>query len=230
MDHKDENARIRDLLLLVDDDPLLRNVTSWSLASGSRLQPLEAATLAEARQLIARFAHDIRVTVLDYQLTDGCGLDLVPVLRNTCPRSQILVYTGYVHEASQRLLAHPSIGLIPKGRDPRYLQQAVSLSADLATTPPEEPTGSSVPLRVAGRALPNGWFLWELPRRVEWLMYTCNLTHKELDVALLVAKGHSNQEVANTLKVSEGAVKARLAKLYRKLDLGRRAHLELLFR
>jgi DNA-binding NarL/FixJ family response regulator len=51
------------------------------------------------------------------------------------------------------------------------------------------------------------------------------LTERERDVAVLVAQGHSNRHVAQTLYLSEKTVANTLTRVYAKLDVRSRAQL-----
>ena len=54
---------------------------------------------------------------------------------------------------------------------------------------------------------------------------TTQLTSSELRVAQLAATGGTNREIAEALFISPKTVEANLARVYRKLDIGRRAEL-----
>ena len=51
------------------------------------------------------------------------------------------------------------------------------------------------------------------------------LTPTEVEVARLVADGHTNREVADALFMSPGTVQANLKRIYRKLDVRSRTEL-----
>ena len=55
-----------------------------------------------------------------------------------------------------------------------------------------------------------------------------NLTSREREVALLVADGARNKEIAGLLRITEATVKAHLTAVFRKLELRDRLHLGLL--
>ncbi len=48
------------------------------------------------------------------------------------------------------------------------------------------------------------------------------ISKREYEVLQLLAQGHSNQEIAETLSVSANTVKSHLARLYKKLEVSRR--------
>lgn len=51
------------------------------------------------------------------------------------------------------------------------------------------------------------------------------LTEREIEIARLVTKGKSNQEIADTLFISEGTVKNYISKILKKLNIQRRTQL-----
>lgn len=51
---------------------------------------------------------------------------------------------------------------------------------------------------------------------------TLGISGRELEVLALLADGRSNKEIAGRLEVSPNTVKTHLAKLYEKLEVGRR--------
>lgn len=50
------------------------------------------------------------------------------------------------------------------------------------------------------------------------------LSERELDVLQLIAQGRTNKEIAATLTIAIGTVKAHTASIYRKLDVNNRTH------
>jgi two-component system KDP operon response regulator KdpE len=93
-------------ILAVDDDPAIRSLIRAILARADDLAlrgavVLEAATLAEARRLLA--SETINLLLLDVHLPDGLGLDLAAELRGDIPdRPAILALTASVLPADQQ--------------------------------------------------------------------------------------------------------------------------------
>ena len=80
-------------LLLVDDDESHR-VTLGALLESEGYEVIEVPSLATARAALANNGAVWDVVVLDRQLGDGLGTELVPELRARWPRCPIVLLTG----------------------------------------------------------------------------------------------------------------------------------------
>ncbi|HNN34673.1 MAG TPA: response regulator, partial [Ottowia sp.] len=79
-------------ILVVDDEPDLRTLYELTLLrEGHRVS--SAASLAEARALLAAQAYDLVVT--DMRLTDGLGLELLREMAAAQRRERSIVITAY---------------------------------------------------------------------------------------------------------------------------------------
>ena len=88
-------------VLVVEDDPTLLSMIDLLLRH-YEYAPQLAPTLAEARRLLA--AGDPDVIVLDLNLPDGNGVDLLEHLRSTGRRARVIVLTaGSAPEHLRRL-------------------------------------------------------------------------------------------------------------------------------
>ena len=102
----------RPLSLLVAEDEEMNRVLLRAIlarASDVRLKEStlrEAATLVAARRIVADESIPIDLCLLDVQLADGSGLDLIPELVRRTPRPRIVVMTAGVlaaqREAAER--------------------------------------------------------------------------------------------------------------------------------
>lgn len=82
------------LLLLIEDDPLMRMVVAGNLeAVGFRIE--EAGSGAEAREIWLRHSQDIRAAIIDIGLPDCRGDQLAGELRMAVPNLPIVLATGY---------------------------------------------------------------------------------------------------------------------------------------
>ena len=78
---------------LVDDDPSIRTVTRLVLASTGRATLVAEADAADtAERALADSAPD--VVLLDRDLGRSSGLDLVPLVRRTCPSAMVAVFSS----------------------------------------------------------------------------------------------------------------------------------------
>ena len=84
-------------ILVVDDEPLIR----WAIREvleDAGYAVVEARRLAEARPHVHAGHFDL--AILDLNLEDGRGSDLIPELREHAPKTRLLVLSG---EASKTL-------------------------------------------------------------------------------------------------------------------------------
>lgn len=84
----------RDTILVVDDDPTIR----WALAEALRswgYTPLEAGTVADANNLFA--SENPSTVLLDIDLPDGSGLDVLTEIKQNSPDAIAIMITGNVN-------------------------------------------------------------------------------------------------------------------------------------
>jgi len=78
-------------IMVVDDDPNMRDLMN-TLLSAEDYEVLEAANAAEVQAAFAGPQPD--VLLLDLQLPDGHGLDLLPPIKKQWPDTEVIVLTG----------------------------------------------------------------------------------------------------------------------------------------
>jgi CheY-like chemotaxis protein len=98
--------------LLVDDDDANR-LTLSALLESEAFDVTEASSLAEARRSLGAAVFDL--VLLDRQLGDGLGFELIPVVRAQLPDCKIIVVSGSGNE--DRPPTHPADGYFGKGDD-----------------------------------------------------------------------------------------------------------------
>jgi two-component system, NtrC family, response regulator AtoC len=84
-------SKISETILIVDDDRQIRRVLTETLRSWN-YAPLEAGSLAEAREIFA--AEDPRVILLDIDLPDGSGLDFLTEIKAQQSETIVVMITG----------------------------------------------------------------------------------------------------------------------------------------
>lgn len=106
-------------ILLVEDDPRVRDFTMAALAGGG-YTVLAAASAGEAREAFKKAGGNIDMVLCDMVLSDQNGVELVNGLLSGGPGIPVIITSGYL-EASKR----PIMG----GRGYRYLQKPYSVSS-----------------------------------------------------------------------------------------------------
>ncbi len=79
-------------VLIVDDEPDLANLLA-RFCIKKNLLPKTANSLSEARTLISDFTPDF--AILDFNLGDGLGVELIPLIKNANSKCYIGVFTAY---------------------------------------------------------------------------------------------------------------------------------------
>lgn len=194
-------------VLLVDDHPMIGAALDM-LLRGSTYELLERArSVAEANRAILREKPDL--ILLDVNLPDGTGLDVMRRLARTRARPRVILLTAGMDE-SQLLTAadlRPE-GMVLKTSDPGLLTEAMdAVTAGSRWIDPE----------IADRTR----------RAQERADSTPPLTRRERELIELVRQGLRNRDIATELGVTEGTVKVYLHAIFDKLQVENRTELAL---
>lgn len=190
-------------VMLVDDHALIRDGLRRSIERTEAMTVVgEAATLAEARTVVAHVTPD--VVVVDVGLPDGDGLDLVRELRHSSPYLAIVVLTMYGGDG--QLLAAKDAGAsafvskdTPAREVVRVVLQAVQRPTDFAA--------DGLADALSRRDLPGG----------------ARLTAREKQVLALLVDGLGIAAISRRLFISESTTKTHVANIYAKLGATNRA-------
>ena len=158
-----------------------------------------AGSVEDAAALAA--SGDPDVVLMDYELTDGTGVDATVRVLEACPRAKVVMLTSFTDDAI--LLAAieaGASGFVTKHRAGREVLDAVRAAA-------------------AGEALITPALLARLlPRlRREPVRQASTLTTRELEVLEHLAEGLSNQAIADKLAVSLNTVRNHVQNVLTKL-------------
>ncbi|MDP9421921.1 MAG: response regulator transcription factor [Pseudomonadota bacterium] len=192
-------------LLLADDHPMIRAAIEVLLrGTGFELAGMAGtgqATIAE----VERLRPDI--LLLDLQMPDGNGLDVLRRLKATKSPVRIVMLTAGIDDSA--LLEAKSLkvhGIVLKNSDPAFLLECLEAVRD-------------------GRS----WFDPELAKRARQLASgsarRAALAPRERQLIGFVRKGLRNREIAGELGVTEGTVKVYLHAIFEKLGVGNRTEL-----
>lgn len=199
-------------VLLADDHTILRSGLRLLLGGHPDFEVVgEAGSFDEAVALAASLAPD--VVTLDLTMPGGSGLAAIERLRAAAPGARVLVLT--MHE------------------DPAYVRAAIASGAAGYLVK----SAADSTLIDALRAVNRGRLFIEVDdaRATETLVSTSapgggpspvsTLSSREREVLVQLARGHTNQEIADRLGLSVKTIESYRARLMQKLGLGTRAEL-----
>ena len=198
-------------VLVVEDEPLLQQrLRGVLLALGYAPDALLfAATLAEARAGLAQ--QPVALALVDLQLPDGNGCDLIAQLRADDPGLGILVVSAWSSEdAILSALRAGATGYVLKERDDVEVQ--LSIRSVLRGGAPIDPFIARRILELLPVPAPAA--VGAAPAEA--------LSEREGEILRLVADGLSNREIAEQLFLSRYTVESHVKRIYRKLAVSSR--------
>jgi two-component system NarL family response regulator len=195
-------------VLIIDDHTLIRE----GLASILRAEPDLAVvglagTVSEAVELALRLAPD--VILMDFSLPDGTGVEATRLILSRHPQCKIIFLT--VSDSDDVLFAAIRSGA--QGYLLKNLQPAKLVAALRAVQAGESALSRSMTLRVMKE------FSKTEPPASSGTGSLRRLSLREIQVLRELALGHTNQEIATRLSVSENTIKAHVHSILEKLDL-----------
>ncbi|MEV6637343.1 response regulator transcription factor [Actinoplanes sp. NPDC051470] len=204
-------------LVLADDEPMIRVGVRTILTSDPGIEVVaEAADGREAVEAVRR--HRPAIVLLDIRMPRFDGLAAAQELAVIAPEVKVVMLTTFDEdEYVARALAVGASGFLLKAADPKELILGVRSVADGAAF-----LSPRIAQKVITR-LGDGLARGDTART-----RIARLTARERDVLVLVGRGLSNQEIARTLKLAEGTVKAHVSAILLRLDLNNRVQAAIL--
>ncbi|MGA7243986.1 MAG: response regulator transcription factor [Terracidiphilus sp.] len=182
-------------ILIVDDHPILRVGIAALIASSKEMECVgQVGSGEEAIEQHARLQPDI--TLMDLRLPGIGGVETIRRIRSVAPKARFIVLTTYegdedIHQAMEA----GASGYLVKGLPQEVLVNAVRR------------------VHAGARYLPP-----PMSRALAERTPDSSLSAREREVLVLVAKGHSNKEIASALGISEGTVKCHVSVILVRLN------------
>ncbi|GAA2775795.1 response regulator transcription factor [Nonomuraea dietziae] len=201
-------------LVLVDDDPMVRTGLRLILGGDPGLEIVgEAGDGLRAMAVVRDLRPDVVLMDIRMPVQDGLTTTELMLARPHPPR--ILILTTFdADDMVLRALELGASGFLLKDTPPPKMIEAVHAVAN------GEPVLSpSVVHQVIAAATGR-----HEPRRPEARRELARLTEREREVAIEVARGSSNAEIAERLHMSVATVKANVTRIFAKLETDNRVH------
>jgi len=191
-------------IVLADDHPMIQAAVEAMLRGSEYQLAAKASTGAEALQAIEETEADI--IVLDVQMPDGTGLDVLRKMRTGGDDRRVVLLTASIDEAGfSEALKLKVDGVLLKTSDPALLLDCLdSVKAGDEWIDPHLNAE-------AARA--------EAPRDKSIL------SPRETELVQLVRRGMRNRDIAESLGITEGTVKVYLHSVFEKTGVANRTEL-----
>ena len=194
-------------ILLTDDHVLIREALQSVL---KELNPgaiiLQAASYSQGMRL-AREHTDLEVILLDLNLPDKDGFQMLAELRELYPAASVIVLSASNDRADvMRALNLGAAGFIPKSTQRSVMLSALQLVLSGGIYIPPE-------ILTSGQRLPK-------PKRSDPADF--GLTERQVEVLALMMRGMSNKAICRLLDLSESTVKNHVAAIFKALKVTNR--------
>ena len=216
-------------VLLIDDHPLILSALKTVIQGlGDDVDVVGAGSAAAARETLKEDA-EYDLVLLDLQLGDANGFDLLAELRVAYPALPVVVVSASDRTSDViRSIDMGAMGFVPKRASNETLFDALRLVmsggiyvppmtmgvvAGGAPSPPEADTSPGYLKVVGSQAADSGY------QTAPTTLATLGLTPRQTDVLALLLQGKPNKLIARELKLSVETVKDHVAAVLRALGV-----------
>ncbi len=203
-------------VLLVDDHTVVRAGLRLIIESQPVMRMAgEAGNRAEALTLAAKEQPDI--ILLDLDLGDDNGMDIITELLAAAPPARIIVLTGVRSpEVHRQAVMQGAMGVVPKDKAAATLISAIErVQAGEAWLDPATMAGVLSEMSRSSKAKLQDPEAGKI----------ATLTNREREVITLIGEGLKNKDIADRLFISETTVRHHLTSIFDKLDVNDRVEL-----
>jgi DNA-binding NarL/FixJ family response regulator len=152
------------------------------------------------------------IILLDIQLPDGCGIDIIGEIKKRSPSVEIIMLTAFSDEDRLfKALKLGASGYITKENSLKYIQDSIiEVLGGGAVISPD----------MAKRFL--NYFIANKRESTDEKV-SIDLSREEIEVIEILARGLTNREISEALKIRYRYVKTILSKIYKKFGTSSRA-------
>lgn len=206
-------------VLLVDDHPLILSALKAMIEKLSPGVVVNAVSSAKEARFTLRVEQNHDLMLLDLQLGDANGFDLLTEVRQSDPELSVVVLSSS-DRASDVIQAIDlgAMGFLPKRMTTEDLADALRLVMaggifvpTMSVNPPrdgDEPAASSAPAQARAETLPS--------------FEELGITPRQADVLTLLLQGKSNKDIARRLGLSVETIKDHVQAVLRALGVSSR--------
>jgi DNA-binding NarL/FixJ family response regulator len=185
--------------LIIDDHAVVRSGIRRALETQGSIQVFEAASKAEA---LAQIAHvGPQILIVDINLPDGSGLEVVSWVRTISAEMAIVVLT--FNESDDFLLAAMNAGASA------YVNKSSPLSELIAAVE-------------HAQASPRSFAAKDIVNALQRKQIKFGLSQRELQIIVLLPTDEPLSSLAKSLFISESTLKTHLTHIYSKLGVKNR--------
>jgi NarL family two-component system response regulator LiaR len=195
-------------VMIVDDHEMVRHGASGYLKAQLDISVVAEAESGEEAVRLAR-EHVPDVVLMDLVMPGMDGVEATRQVKDVSPRTQIIVLTSYHQD--EHIFPALQAGAIS------YLLKDVKASELVEAIRKASKGEATLHPRVASRLIKQ--FSRGEPDRSN--LFT-ELTEREIEVLTLIARGFTNQKIADELVISIGTVKGHVSNILSKLHLADR--------
>ena len=194
-------------VLLVDDHTVVRTGLSYVLYTFDDIHPVgEADSVKIALEQCQRLQPD--VVLMDLKMAaDDDGIQATALIRQRFPKTQVIILTSfYDKDRVERALQAGAIGYLIKDASAKDVVDAIRRAKAGQTTLGAEVVQSLIEPTARSNSQPAS-----------------DLTARQREVLILLARGFSNKEIARNLNVTLSTARHHVSIILSKLDVSNRA-------
>lgn len=196
-------------VIVVDDQPIVRDGIKMILSLSDQIEVLFAASNGfEALEYCMKNSVDI--VLMDIRMPIMDGVEATKRIKENCRDVKIIILTTF--------------------NDDKYIFDALKYGASsylLKDVESEELINTIKMVYMGGTFIHKG-IAQKLVDNIEGKKDVIQgLTQREIEISKLIAKGHSNKEIADSLCITEGTVKNHVTNIMSKLGLSHRTKIAL---